>query len=248
MWKHYLRAVRRVKPKLFLVENVPEFLTSEQYVGFRRSCNRWLPEYDVQDKVLNAAEFGVPQTRRRGFIVGTRVGAFSWPKPTHGEDLLSSNRFVTTREAIGDLPFEPDDESMHWNRNPQQISLDRYKVIPPGGNRFDLAERRPDLLPDCWRKKTSGSTDVFGRLWWDRPSCTIRTEFYKPEKGRYLHPEADRPITHREAARLQTFPDDFVFEGSRTQIARQIGNAVPPKLGEVLARAIRNILDATSLS
>ena len=68
-----------------------------------------------------------------------------------------------------------------------------------------------DLVPHCWRKKPTGTTDVFGRLWWDRPASTIRTEFYKPEKGRYLHPTAHRPITVREAARCMTFPDDFVL-------------------------------------
>jgi DNA (cytosine-5)-methyltransferase 1 len=79
---------------------------------------------------------------------------------------------------------------------------------------------------------------VFGRLWWDRPALTIRTEFYKPEKGRFLHPSEHRPITHREAARLQSFPDDFVFEGSKIEIARQIGNAVPPQLARVLAEHV----------
>lgn len=82
---------------------------------------------------------------------------------------------------------------------------------------------------------------MFGRLFWDRPSVTIRTEFWKPEKGRYLHPEADRPITHREAARMQTFPDDFVFEGNRSSIGRQIGNAVPPRLAEAIAAALARL-------
>ncbi len=79
-----------------------------------------------------------------------------------------------------------------------------------------------------------------GRLWWDRPSVTIRTEFFKPEKGRYLHPTAHRPITHREAARLQSFPDDFVFEGTKIEIARQIGNAVPPLLGKAIAEHVHS--------
>ena len=87
------------------------------------------------------------------------------------------------------------------------MSLERYRAIPEGGNRFDLARNRPDLLPRCWAEKPTGTADVMGRLWWDRPGVTIRTEFFKPEKGRYLHPVADRPITHSEAARLQTFPD-----------------------------------------
>jgi DNA (cytosine-5)-methyltransferase 1 len=85
-------------------------------------------------------------------------------------------------------------------------------------------------MPECWKRKTKGGTDLFGRLWWDRPSVTIRTEFYKPEKGRYLHPEENRPITHREAARLQGFDDKFQFMGSKIEVGIQIGNAVPPPL------------------
>ena len=92
-------------------------------------------------------------------------------------------------------------------------------------------------------EKRTGSTDVFGRLWWDQPALTIRTEFYKPEKGRYLHPSEHRPITHREAARLQTFPDAFEFAGSRIEIARQIGNAVPPMLAYKLGLHLRAALD-----
>jgi DNA (cytosine-5)-methyltransferase 1 len=136
----------------------------------------------------------------------------------------------------------PTEESLHWGRNPKPSSIERYKAVPPGGNRFDLARNRPDLLPACWANKPTGTTDVFGRLWWDRPSFTIRTEFFKPEKGRFLHPEAHRPITHREAARLQTFDDDFIFEGSRIEIARQIGNAVPPKLAAAIAGAVLAML------
>ena len=82
-----------------------------------------------------------------------------------------------------------------------------------------------------------------GRLWWDKPSVTIRTEFYKPEKGRYLHPVAHRPITHREAAELQTFPPDFEFEGTKIQVARQIGNAVPPGLAEAIARFVHSLIE-----
>ena len=79
-----------------------------------------------------------------------------------------------------------------------------------------------------------------GRVFWDRPSFTIRTEFFKPEKGRYLHPSANRPISHREAARLQSFPDEFTFEGTKIEVARQIGNAVPPVLGKAIANYVYN--------
>ena len=89
----------------------------------------------------------------------------------------------------------------------------------------------------CW-KDFKGAADVMGRLMWDKPSVTIRTEFFKPEKGRYLHPVAHRTLTHQEAARLQGFPDSFQWCGSKASIARQIGNAVPPPLGEAIARHI----------
>ena len=108
-----------------------------------------------------------------------------------------------------------------------------------------MLQNRPDITPQCWIKKKQGGTDLFGRLWWDRPSVTIRTEFFKPEKGRYLHPEQHRPITHREAARIQSFPDDFIFFGSKTEIAKQIGNAVPVKLAAAIAQKAVEILDGS---
>jgi DNA (cytosine-5)-methyltransferase 1 len=102
------------------------------------------------------------------------------------------------------------------------------------------AAGQSQLVPACWRRKVTGTTDVFGRLWWDRPALTIRTEFFKPEKGRYLHPTEHRPITVREAARLQSFPDSFLFPETQSMVsvARQIGNAVPPKLAAAIARAV----------
>lgn len=238
LWLDYLRVVKRVRPAIFLVENVPQFLRSTQFGHFARYCKRYLPEYELDSRTLNAVDYGVPQSRKRGFIIGSRVGLPWWPAPTHHEGGVLGNRWRTVRDAIGDLPRVADDRSLHWSRNPEPQSLLRYSLIPEGGNRFDLQRIRPDLLPECWKKKPTGTTDGLGRMWWDRPSPTIRTEFFKPEKGRYLHPEADRSITHREAARLQSFPDDFLFEGSRIQVARQIGNAVPPLLAEALAREI----------
>jgi DNA (cytosine-5)-methyltransferase 1 len=118
--------------------------------------------------------------------------------------------------------------------------------VPEGGNRFDLQKNAPELTPPCWLKKPSGSTDLFGRLRWDEPSVTIRTEFWKPEKGRYLHPDQHRAITHREAARLMGFPDDFVFVGSKVEIARQIGNAVPPPVARVFAKQLADHLNSSA--
>ena len=133
---------------------------------------------------------------------------------------------------------------LHFGRTPTEISLKRYKAIPEEGmNRFDLQRIAPELTPKCWINKKSGGTDLFGRLWWDKPSVTIRTEFFKPEKGRYLHPSQHRPITHREAARIQSFPDSFKFKGSKIEIAKQIGNAVPPLLAAQVAECVEQLLE-----
>ncbi|MET9154592.1 DNA cytosine methyltransferase [Streptomyces griseoflavus] len=135
-------------------------------------------------------------------------------------------------------PFEMDE--LHLRRNGiRPISMARYRSIPEGGNRFDIPF---DLLAPCWKKHTSGSADVMGRLHRDKPSVTIRTEFFKPEKGRYLHPWLHRPITHLEAARLQGFPETFLWCGNRSDIARQIGNAVPVGLGRAIAEHLAPLL------
>jgi len=167
-------------------------------------------------------------------VLGSLGAPLTLPSPT-------VNR-RTVRDAIADLPLVPDGENWHIGRNPTPLSLARYAAVPEGGNHYSLPD---ELKPMCWKKKTSGMTDVFGRAHWDRPSCTIRTEFFKPEKGRYLHPIANRPLTHREAARIQTFPDDFIFTGSKIAVARQIGNAVPIDLAEqVAAHVLRQMADA----
>ena len=255
LWQHFLRAVRQILPRAFVIENVPEFQRSAQFARLLdlMAEDPELSTYAYAHGVLHAADYGVPQARRRGIFLAVRgVDHIPWPPPpTHGPDSTSGADHRTVRDAIADLPavtrgfdvsYGPAGEQLlHFGRNPRPTSLQRYRAIPEGGNRFDLARNRPDLLPRCWADKPTGTTDVMGRLWWDRPSVTIRTEFFKPEKGRYLHPTADRPITHREAARLQSFPDDFVFEGSKTQIARQIGNAVPVGLGTAIARHLHAV-------
>ncbi len=233
LWKHYVRILDMLQPQVFVIENVPEILKSEEFERLTRHVRRLGHGYELAFGILNASFYGVPQNRKRAIIIGSRVG-----KPTLPPETLER---MTVRDAIGDLPLKPDGKNWHIGRNPLPSSLERYKCVPEGGNRFDLMRKRPDITPKCWLRKTTGSTDVFGRMWWDEPSPTIRTEFFKPEKGRYLHPKAHRPITIREAARLQTFSDAFVFVGSNVQVAKQIGNAVPVNL----ARAIAVHLTAT---
>jgi DNA (cytosine-5)-methyltransferase 1 len=253
LWRAYWTIVQRVEPSVFVMENVPELLASPEFFEFRRTAQA--AGWRIVADILNAADFGVPQRRRRAFVIGSRLADPSLPRATHahpdyaGDSGLSPWR--TVFDAIGDLPepegVEPRPDlrgplDLHFGRTPTEISLARYRAVPAGGNRFDLLANRPDITPGCWVRKTHGGTDLFGRLWWHRPSVTIRTEFFKPEKGRYLHPEQDRPITHREAARLQTFPDTFRFVGTKTEIARQIGNAVPCVLATAIAAHVREHL------
>lgn len=241
MWSYFMDIVESSKCKVFLMENVPNLLTSREGDDIR---NRALEMgFWVTSGVLLASNFGVPQNRRRAFILGSKLGMVTLPD--------GNRKKATVRDAFKGIPAQPTvtkfvpngpvpTTALHIARNPTELSRKRYALIPPGGNRFDLQKAAPELTPACWIRKTKGGTDLYGRLEWDGPArCTIRTEFYKPEKGRYLHPEEDRPITHWEAARLQSFPDDFLWCGTKIRIAIQIGNAVPPKLAEALAVHIK---------
>ena len=261
LWRAYMEVVRQTCPTAFVIENVPGLYNSSEYEEILKSATEL--GYKVEGKILNAADYGVPQRRKRTIIIGLCNSILPiHPEPTH-QDIQSNrgNQFFgsllpweTVRRAIGDLPEpvgtdirlnEVPPLNLHFGRNPAPKSVLRYKCIPEGGNRFDLLRKRPDLTPNCWIKKKDGGTDLFGRLWWDKPSFTIRTEFFKPEKGRYLHPESNRPITHREAARLQSFADSFVFEGSKIEVAKQIGNAVPVLLAQRIAETVAWLMDKT---
>ncbi len=253
LWRHFVRSLEESEPYIFVMENVPELLRSAEYAAFKKRVTSPKLGYVVREGVLLAADFGAPQLRRRAIVVGSRIGEPPWPTATH-----SPERYVTVRRALKGVPLEPDGRRWHRSRpNIRPSSIERYKAVPEGGNRFDLAKNRPELLPPCWQKKKSGTTDVFGRLWWDRPSFTIRTEFYKPEKGRFLHPEAHRPLTVREAALLQGFPRrhakpplGFVFpeDMPMTIVAKGIGNAVPPPLAQAIGAAVLDYLaDAAGL-
>ncbi len=257
LWRPFLEVVERSGAEVFVIENVPQLLGTFEHgeiVGVAEALG-----FKVWSGKLCAADYGVPQTRWRAIIIGSKrldPSIVCPPRKTHfnpngngrqraldlsgnGEYLSAPYEWRTVRDAIGDLPPPAGTEikdvppplDLHFGRTPTSMSLKRYRAIPKEGmNRFDLQKKAPELTPPCWIRKKTGGTDLFGRLWWDRPAFTIRTEFFKPEKGRYLHPSQHRPITHREAARLQGFPDSFVFKGSKIEIAKQIGNAVPPLL------------------
>lgn len=252
LWREYLRGLLEVEPAFFVMENVPQMLESDEYREFSRRVRG--AGYTVAERIFNAADFGVAQRRRRAFVIGTPNDSITWPAPTHVDpEKHDSARepWVCFWDVMHDLPLAPDGQRWHRVRHPWPESVVRYQAVPIGGNRFDMQEeldRRGlgHLVPPCWRRHRTGSHDVFGRLWWDRPATTIRTEFYKPEKGRYLHPSEDRAITVREAARLMSFPDNFILPEDQpmTSIARQIGNAVPTRMAQRLAEAIAASLEA----
>lgn len=260
LWRPFFEVVKRADADVFVMENVIQLLGSPEYGQIVEEAARL--GFQVASAKLCAADYGVAQTRWRAFIVGCRFmdpSSTFPPKRTHYNPIkgvaadeanylhIRPQPWKTLKDVISDLA-EPEGTAiredappydLHFGRNPTELSKKRYRTIPEEGmNRFDLQAKAPELTPACWIRKKTGGTDLFGRLWWDRPAFTIRTEFFKPEKGRYLHPTQHRPITHREAARIQSFPDDFLFSGSKIEIAKQIGNAVPPLLSARIADCV----------
>lgn len=284
LWREYITVVGKLNPKLFVIENVDRFLRSPEYGELKAATEPGgeLEDYRLEQSHLVAADFGVPQARKRTIVLATHRDlparhpegrALQHPRPTHskvGGDPLWGDEAPWTdiRSVFGTperprTPLEPDTtelperhtqhfdrqfpgtfrtSELHIGRTPTRRSKARYEAIPPGGNRHDLP---PDLSTDSWMRHKNGSGDVMGRLHLDRPSVTIRTEFYKPEKGRYLHPWAHRPITHYEAALIQGFPQDYLWCGSKIEIARQIGNAVPVGLARAIAAQVHEYLSLT---
>ena len=235
LFNEVIRCVDAMKPKLVAVENVAGFAVSDEADELLTALTK--RGFNARIDVVNAADYGVPQRRMRAITIASRAGrSLPWPRPTHGTSARDLPDHRTVADAFTMLPTKPTDEGWHRddyrNRSDQ---IERLRSIREGGSRRDLP---PDLVLDCW-KEADGFNDVLGRLAWHRPATTVRTEFFRPEKGRFLHPREDRPITPREAARLQSFPDDFEFPSDQTlySVARQIGNAMPPRLAEAIGRA-----------
>lgn len=223
-----------LKPGIVVIENVATFLDAPVW---RMLVSRFEQAgYFVGAVVLNAFDYGVPQNRIRSFTIATR-GKMPVVKPIH------QPRILDVRQAWKDLPAEPNGINHHYSPQPSQLALARMRVIRPGGDKRDVMRYAPELTPPSWWKLCCQVTDAWGRMEWDKPSNTIRTALLNPSKGRYIHPEQHRVISLREAARLHTIPDDWKFVGLPTQIARQIGNSVPPSLGRVVAKAVLKALN-----
>ncbi|MFC9581459.1 DNA cytosine methyltransferase [Streptomyces yangpuensis] len=328
LWEEYVRVVHTIRPKVFVIENVVDFVKSDEFcdllgeVGEGGLLEDYLlvdpPGHEVGEKtetkhkryVLNSADHGAVQARKRAIVIGVRRDAvqdrrMTYPVATHrrppkkaesggaqtfdgldevvghwlpvgsvfaesaeltirGTELPNRERRIAEIDSAIAGAFSTTE--LHVGRNPKPLSIARYKAIPAGGNRKDLrgkwftVEEAGDvrifdvpnppgvttpveyLSTESWDKHDSGTGDVMGRLRTGAPSVTIRTEFFKPEKGRYLHPTELRPITHYEAARIQGFPRKFRWCGTKNEIATQIGNAVPIPLGKAIASAIHAFL------
>ena len=244
----YVRAVRALRPRVVVFENVP-WMARTRGGGYLRDLVTLLSKlgYRLTWGILDAADYGVPQHRKRLIVVGSARSEPSLPEPTHadpgsrwvGEGLRRPWR--TVREAIADLPplgHGEEDPSVpnHVARRLPENWLRLIRAIPKDGGSRSQAPR--SLWLPCHRRHR-GHYDVFGRLWWGRPSNTITTGCWNPSKGRFVHPEQDRGLSLRECARLQGFPDDFVFHGPPTAVSRQIGNAMPPPLATAIASRVR---------
>lgn len=238
----FKRFVQYFNPGYVVVENVPGVLRRKDESGLEDFID-WLDSngYAVHHDVHNVMHYGVPQSRKRLTLIANRVDSkVLEPSKAQGE-------LKTVYDTIGEHNGFPKIEAghkdetafMHTVAGLKQINLDRLSKTPcDGGTR--LAYVDDDLLaPKCHKGKKDGFKDVYGRMWWDKPSPTITTKFFSISNGRFAHPEENRAISIREGAALQSFPLNYTIKASSiANAARMIGNAVPPKYAEAIGKAL----------
>ena len=236
----YLSLIEEVQPRFFLIENVAGILgkRGKSVVdAIEKEAERL--GYWLHKKIVDAQDYGVPQRRRRVVFVGERkdykVPLFEFPKT------LPTSKRKTVRDAIGDLPEPPEDGSVHlkvsFHRRDKLSAINRKRlaVLKQGEGRDQLPAR---LLCDCHKISSNkiGHRNVYGRMRWDTVAPTITARFDSFTRGQFGHPDQLRTISLREGALLQSFPANFVFEGNKVDVARQIGNAVPPIMAKALGK------------
>lgn len=241
-WKllyQFGRLVEEVKPHIVSMENVPELENEQVFQDFVKTLKGL--RYNVTYKVVNAADYGVPQRRKRLLLLASKRKKIKFIEPTHIQP-------VTVRQVIGNLPpiaagEKNDIDNLHITAALSDINIQRIQHSIQGGTWRDWPE---SLVLEC-HKKDSGQTysSVYGRMRWDDVAPTITTQFIGYGTGRFGHPEQDRALTLREGAMLQTFPQGYSFvpQGENVvlkNVARHIGNAVPPRLGEVIGLSIKS--------
>lgn len=265
LFRHYFSVVQEVEPDFFVMENVPGMLSmqggkiiEEIEKLFSDENNFENGRYYLYKKVLDAHDYGVPQDRHRLIIFGSKKKLnFELLFKEVKEEMVNTGEIEmhTIGDAISDLNWLESGEGAfeqsyrekpltkyqierrkdctvlynHVATKHNEIAISRIKELQPGGRRLDLAEGQ---------KIKSVHSGAYGRMRWDESSKTIITRFDTPSSGVYIHPERHRTLTPREAARIQSFDDDFVFYGNKSSIIKQIGNAVPPLLAYYLAKVI----------
>ena len=215
----FLRLVLGLKPKRVMMENVPGLFVNTRLKKFRAALEA--AGYEVKVDVLNVGEYGVPQRRRRLVLLASRISSVAFAKP--------SKKSRTVRDAIGMMPpAGTSGDALHDlpEKRSRRVAARIRQVPADGGSRASLPRH---LKLEC-HKKSDGFKDVYGRMAWDEPAPTITTGCFNPSKGRFLHPEANRAITMREAALLQSFPKSYKFPATlgKVKVATMIGNALPP--------------------
>lgn len=266
LFKHYFNVVKEVMPRAFVMENVKGIATMQGGKIFEEIQRIFQdPQaldgrpYRIYHRIVNAADFGVPQHRERMIILGTLAGEADmdelWRRTRSDIEARRPGYFdrVTVRDAIGNLPETSADGIV---KNPEPVTAyERYLSCPADTIANHTRSKHAKVAVDRMRRIRSGEnyralnepirsvhSGAYGRLCWDELASTITTRFDTPAGGRFIHPEEDRTLTPREAARIQSFPDSFTFYGDKRSISRQIGNAVPPKVAYFLGKLVENLL------
>lgn len=250
LFRYFFSVVKYLMPEYFLMENVPNMLTAENGY-FKNEIIRLFSSigYSIDTGILNSYDFGVPQERKRAFVLGKKgKTVLELPKPTNKKisvwDAISDLAFLSSGEGENIQEYVLDTESeyqenMRVNSNllynhvatrHSEIAIERMKLIPPEGGR--------EYLPNEHITKSIFS-GTWCRMKKNEPSVTITTRFDTPSSGKFTHPYLNRAITVREAARIQSFPDSFIFYGSKSSQMKQVGNAVPPLLAKAIAKKIK---------
>jgi len=257
LFLEYLDIVNKIQPDLFIIENVKTMLTAADGYFIEEIKTRINDlGYVLNYEVLNSNHYGVPQNRERAILLAHKHQFLEFPE--------KNRKSRTVRDAISDLAFiesgegespseyklEPVSEYQKWARknseklynhiatNHSKLALKKLSLIPP--------EKGKEYLPKELLGKQKFKT-TWGRLEWDKPSPTIDTRFDTPSNGKNSHPFINRAITPREAARLQSFDDSFIFLGNKTNICTQIGNAVPPLMARAIGESILDSLNSKKI-
>ncbi len=228
----FVETILKFSPDFVVMENVPEILDgkyTEHYAEAKKLLEK--KGYIVKQAIYNSAVFGVPQSRYRAVILASKQD-FSLPAA-----ILTEDEFKTVRDAIGDLPKVKAGEILesdvyHRSASHKKETIKTISLVPKNGG-----SRPRGVGPKCL-DKVNGFSDVYGRLSWSKPSITLTQYSRNPASGRFTHPTQNRGLTIREAARLQSFPDGFIFEGNLDHCFKQIGESVPPLLSLAIATQI----------